>query len=140
MMEPARPLGFTFLNLVLFCLPGAPRRVAYAAMWGVGASFYAAPLLDPSVFERMRARMGVGRIVFHAANALLHAAPVVCCRVPIEGRHGVAAVAWHLGWGYAVSDGTLCLDRVYEPMRAVHWKLLWGVAVVTEGVVGLVLP
>ena len=64
---------------------------------------------------------------FHMGNALVHIAPLFF--VP-PGKpsllRGIAAIAFHASWGYAASDGTMRLDRVYVPME--QWGLLWLVA------------
>lgn len=52
--------------------------------------------------------------------------------------HAVAA-ALHLGWGLAVSRGTLRLDGVYVPMPAATWRAMWAIAAATELEAGVLL-
>lgn len=132
-------LAFTHVNLVALAL--AYRRVRAlrgpCVAWSVGiaASFYAARALDATSFARIARKHQLTPRAFHTLNAAAHLAPLVLAykwRRYATCRCAILAAAVHLLWGAAVSRGTMCLDRVYVPMRRSDWTVLWTVCVLAE--------
>ena len=110
--------------------------VVTCTSWGVCAAFYVSVLVDGSASRRLAAQKGVGMAFFHIANIVVHLLPCIATLVvrpsTMDWWHGVVAIAAHLAWGVAVSDGTLCLDQVYVPMSPAAWYAMWIVAVAAE--------
>lgn len=108
--------------------------VAVCLLWGSLLSFTAAPLVDPTVYARMRRKNGWSTLVFHAGNLVLHVAPlgVTFSWPPTDMTlaHGVVAVLTHAAWGVWAGGATLCLDDVYVPLH--DWRVPWGVAWASE--------
>lgn len=115
--------------------------VAACLLWGVAASFCCAPLLDATVYPRMRARRGWSWSLFHAGNVALHIAPLALTVAHPPTRatpvHGLAAAAVHTAWGRCVGGSHLCLDDVYVSMYT--WMPLWCAAWASEMATGVVL-
>jgi len=110
---------------------------------GVLTSFSAAVAVDARAYAKMRAKLGVGVVAFHAGHALLHAFPAAAALValrPADARawHGVAAAAAHACWSAVASRAAgaplLCLDATYVPLRGgrASWARLHCVAWATE--------
>ena len=110
--------------------------VVTCTSWGVCAAFYVSVLVDGSAFRRLAAQKKVGMAFFHIASIVVHLLPCIVTLVvrpsTMDWWHGVVAIAAHLAWGVAVSDGTLRLDQVYVPMSPAAWCAMWIVAVATE--------
>jgi hypothetical protein len=103
-------------------------------------SFNFAGLLDSSAFPRFAKAKGLNMAHFHMMNLVLHVAP--CCMtillppsVNVSFGHGVIAAAIHMGWGLAVSKGTLLLDDLYLPMQSSFWYTMWASAALSEAVI-----
>ena len=115
--------------------------VATCLLWGTAVSFCCAPLLDATVYPRMRARRGWSWSFFHAGNVALHIAPLALtvAHPPTHATpaHGLAAAAVHAAWGRCVGGSHLCLDDVYVPMHT--WTPLWCTAWGSEVATGVVL-
>lgn len=116
--------------------------VATCLAWGCLVSFSTAPLLDSSVYSRMRKRRGWSMPLFHTGNVLLHVLPlfwVSWIRPPrtLTLTHGIVAAIIHGTWGGVVSGGTFRLDDVYVVMPATHWYCMWLVAWTTEVMVAV---
>lgn len=113
--------------------------VCIPVLWGVVASFSTAPLLDPTVYERMRRRQGWTVVEFHVGNLVIHILPLVWTPPlsrPIGFSDGVAAAVLHLLWGVAASDAgrVLVLDEVYVPLDPWMWRSCFVVSTITEAV------
>lgn len=128
--------SFTLLNLALrgaaplLPHPGLVARATYLACWAVAASFYAARVAHPAAYPRMMIKLGVPDAAFHVGNAVLHLLPLHACYAPACAGGASLACAWLLGWGAAVTRGSMNLDAVYVP--GPPWSRLWigGVAAV----------
>ena len=106
--------------------------ICLCGLWGSAVSFYAAPLVDPTVYRRMADKNRWTMTEFHVGNLFLHVFPAVqACRVwHATVRDGLRTVVIHATWGIVASRCTgkppFCLDAVYVPMP--HWGLLWVLA------------
>lgn len=131
-----RHLAFTHVYLLAWGLAlqlqlPAAQAVCACAMVGSLASFEAAP---SDLHARNRASIGVPPLAYWAGHYALHLLPLALLRPPTARvlPHGATAAALHLAWGWAVSGGTLRLDRVYVPAAPAVWRSLWCVALVGD--------
>lgn len=135
-------IPFTHITLLLAlvsCFRGINSHV-YAVttclFWGAGASFFLAPAFDPGVYARMAAANNWSMAQFHVGNAVAHLFPALATIAfpprAIRVSHGVCAASVHAIWGTYTSNGTMCLDVVYAPMKRYQWYELWVVAFAVE--------
>ena len=127
---------FTYVTLLFFffglyddwCL-----KVCKPMLWGVALSFSAAPLFDPSVYSRMRAKHRWSRTTFWAGNILLHFVPLFRVEsVRPDQDHTQMAAALHIFWYLLVTHGSLDLSTQYVPLPRWVWMVLMTLAVGTE--------
>ena len=107
---------------------------------GVLVSFNFSGILDATAFPRFATAKGFSMAQFRMMNLVLHAAPCFMTvllppRVNVSFGHGVIAAAIHVGWGLAVSKGTLLLDDLYLPMQQSFWYAMWASAAASETVI-----
>ena len=126
--------NFSTLNMLAYALARATgnafwQRASYVAMWGAASAFYAAGILFPDSYAQQRRKLGMSVNTFRVANVVYHIAPIYLCRVPPVPYANAAGVCWHVGWGVAVSRGTLDLSSVYVPLPARQYRILWVFAV-----------
>ena len=138
---------FTFIALALaltglWCGPDSHTwAVAVCTLWGALLSFSVAPLVDSTVYERMRRKHDWSLAVFHGGNLALHVTPVILTLYVIPMNmallHGVVAAGLHAAWGVYVGGPTLRLDDVYVPLC--DWSVPWTTAWVGELGTSLIL-
>ena len=146
--DAPRMASFTSSNLLLWSISlvaGKSLRVVshacYICACGVAVSFTLAPLLDHTVFDRQREKLGVTYFEFHSGNVLLHFMPLWLfpCEDPVSPYAVLLALLWHTGWGTAASGGTLCCDAHYAALSRRNWHILWCVSWTVEVLTGLLL-
>lgn len=122
--------------LVLFFVYGYCTRspdilsVWYACTCGSYFSFTVAPLLDASVYKRMRKKNHWSLATFYAGHAAMHIAPMVFAFVTFarpELKHGLVACAVHLLW-FCMND----VDELYVPLPRRDWHTLMLLAMTGE--------
>lgn len=104
--------------------------VACCCFTGALLSFSVAPLLDASVYSRMRFAHSWSLLVFYCGHYLLHIAPVLMLARHIDAVHpvhGLLASCLHVCWFNSIDA-----NSVYVPMLRQEWRILMLVSVVTE--------
>lgn len=120
-------VAYTYVMLALWALgtyTGSDDVLAvwYATACGVYAAFTAAPVLDGTVYQRLRAKRGWSTGVFYGGHMALHVLPLLgalLCYPPPCLRHGAVAVVAQLSW-YATND----LNDLYVRMKKPEWDTL----------------
>lgn len=130
-------VNFSTCNLVLHAVARALvapalQRITFIAACGVCVSFYVAGLV-PDCYQRQRRRLRMSSMgLFHLANFVYHVLPLPLMYTSPLPNMGLYAAMWHLGWGLAVSGGTLELSHQYVHLPIHDWYFLWSVAVAVE--------
>lgn len=139
---------FTQIALMAFglgCIAGHASHiwaVSSCLLWGTAAAFHVAPLLDNTVYHRMREKCNWSMAEFHAGNLLLHVFPLgIVLWYPATGMrwiHGLSACLIHIAWTVSANAH---VDQIYVPLPAHHWRILfaigWMVELAVPGVMAL---
>tara|TARA_B110001450_G_scaffold249503_2_gene266982 strand:+ start:1186 stop:1671 length:486 start_codon:yes stop_codon:yes gene_type:complete len=130
---------WTFVNLLWFAVaPTAMmKRASYCSVVSTAVSFEVANLLDGTVHRRLWEKQNISCGAFYTFNVLVHWVPALLLHV--SSRSSLAeeveakafGFACHVGWGLAVTKGTMDLSSVYVEMEMWQWWVLWGVTFAT---------
>ena len=104
--------------------------VWYACACGVHASFSMAPVLDASVYARMREKMRWSEVEFYVGHLILHVLPLMCALLFYERpqlQHGIVSAALH-GFWFLCTD----MNKEYVDMKKEEWQTLMLIAFTTE--------
>ena len=89
-----------------------------------------APVLDASVYARMREKMRWSETQFYVGHLTLHVFPLMCALMFYERpqlQHGIVAAALH-GFWFLSTD----MDKAYVPMKKEEWHTLILIAFTAE--------
>ena len=104
--------------------------VAIATQWGVVCSFTFAPLLDATVYARMRQKHRWSRRQFYIGHIMLHILPLCVAVLTLPRPNWIqscTAVLIHSSW-FALAD----VNRLYVHLPHTTWRRLFAVAVLAE--------